>query len=80
MAEALKLEVEVKLSRERFASVYVYYKNGDQEPIPLYRSKTEKEPNVEQVTSILRNMIYVLSFHPKQSALRQMRSEIIHFS
>jgi len=35
---------------------------------------------LEEICSALRSMIFVLSFHPKHSALRQMRKEILKLS
>jgi len=79
MARLLDLDVEVITFREKFAPIYVYYKNGDEEPIPIYCDKGE-ETNMQKICSTLRNMMFVLSFHPRHSALKPMRSEIIRFS
>jgi hypothetical protein len=79
MARLLKLNFEIKTFRERFTPIYVYYKNGDEEPIPIYCSNTEQS-DMQEVYSALRNMMFVLSFHPKLSALRHIRKEIIQFS
>ncbi len=78
MAKVLKTDVEVKTLRKKFSPIYVYYKNGDEEPIPIYWSN--KESNTQDVYDALRNMIFVLSFHPKNSALRELRKEIMQFS
>jgi hypothetical protein len=60
--------------------IYVYYEEGGgEEPIPLYCDKG-KMSGLEEISSALRSMMFVLSFHPKHSALRQMRKEIIKFS
>lgn len=79
MARILNLNVEVVTFREKFAQIYVYYKNGDEEPIPIYCNKGEKS-NIQEIFNALRNMMFVLSFHPKHSALKQMRKEIMRFS
>jgi len=79
MAKLLKLDFEVVTCREKFTQIYVYYKNGDEEPIPIYCDKGEKV-NIQDVYATLRNMMFVLSFHPRHSALRQIRKEIMRFS
>ena len=79
MARLLRLNFEIKTFRNRFASIYVYYKNGDEEPIPIYCANND-EPNMQEIYTTLRNMMFVLSFHPKHSALRHVRKEIMRFS
>jgi hypothetical protein len=79
MAKLLKLNFEVITFGEKITQIYVYYKNGDEEPIPLYCDSGGKA-NVQEIYTALRNMIFVLSFHPKHSALRHVRKEIIRFS
>ena len=79
IAKLLKLDVEVVAFREKFAPVYVYYKNGDEEPIPIYCHKNG-ESNMQEIYKALRNMMFVLSFHPKHSALKQIRKEVMLFS
>jgi len=79
MATVLRLNVEVVTFREKFTPIYVYYKNGDEEPIPIYCDKGGK-PNMQKICAVLRNMMFVLSFHPKHSALRRIREDIRRFS
>jgi hypothetical protein len=79
VAGLLKMDVEVKTFRRRFKPIYVYYKQGDEDPIPLYCNNGEKL-NAEDVYTTLRKMMFVLSFHPKHSALRHARREIIQLS
>jgi len=79
MAKLLKLNFEVITFGEKIAPIYVYYKNGDEELIPIYCDKGAKA-NVQEIYTALRNMMFVLSFHPKHSALRHVRKEIIRFS
>jgi hypothetical protein len=79
MASLLNLNFEVVTSGEKITPIYVYYKNGDEEPIPLYCNKDEKV-NIQDVCTTLRNMMFVLSFHPKHSALKHVRREITKFS
>jgi len=78
VAKLLKLNVEIIVFRES-TPIYVYYKNGDDEPIPIYFDKNE-ESNMQGIYATLRNMMFVLSFHPKYSALRRIRKEIMRFS
>lgn len=79
MAKILKINVEVKTFRKRFMSIYVYYKEGEEEPIPIYCDNSERS-NMQEIYTALRNMMFVLSFHPKHSALRSIRKEIMRFS
>jgi hypothetical protein len=79
MARRLRLDFEVKTFKKKFAPIYVYYANGDDEPVPIY-CVNEGQSNIDEICTTLRNMMFVLSFHPKHSALRQIRSELIQFS
>ena len=79
IAKLLKLDVETVTLRKRCASIYVYYENGDEEPIPIYCDNCEKS-DMQEVYTALRNMMFVLSFHPKHSALKPIREEIIQLS
>lgn len=79
MANLLKLRFEVITFKARMMPIYVYYKNGDEEPIPIYCNKGEKT-SMQEIYMTLRNMIFVLSFHPKHSALKNVRKEIMQFS
>lgn len=79
IARMLNLNFKIVTFRKKFAPIYVYYKNGDQEAVPLYCAY-EGEYDMNQVCRALRNMLFVLSFHPKYSALRNARKEIMQFS
>jgi hypothetical protein len=79
MAKLLRLSVEVVTFSEEFEPMYVYYKNGDEEPIPIYCDYGGKA-HAQEICVALRNMMFVLSFHPRHSALRQIRKEIMRFS
>jgi hypothetical protein len=79
MAKHLKLDFEVKTFRKRFEPIYVYYKNGEQEPVPIY-CLADEQSSIDEILVRLRNMMFVLSFHPKNSVLKQKRKEIIQFS
>jgi tRNA U34 2-thiouridine synthase MnmA/TrmU len=75
MAKSLNVNVEVKKFKKRFSPIYVYYKEGNDEPIPIYCNNGEKS-NIQEIYTTLKNMMFVLSFHPKHSALKQIREEI----
>jgi len=79
-AKRLNLDFEMVRFDRASSPIYVYYEesNGD-EPIPLYCDEG-KISNLEEISSKLRNMMFVLSFHPKHSALREMRKEILKLS
>ena len=79
-AKRLNLDFEmVKLDRDG-SPIYVYCEenNGD-DPIPLYCDEG-KISDLDGICSALRSMMFVLSFHPKHSALKQMRKEILKLS
>lgn len=78
-ARTLNLDIEIIALKDRAAPIYVFYKNGDDEPVPLYRDKSQKT-DVKNVCNTLRSMMFVLSFHPKYSALKKIRKEIMRFS
>ncbi len=79
MANLLKLNFEIKTFKKNFTPIYVYYKTGDEEPIPIYCSN-DGQSRMDEVYEALRNMMFVLSFHPKHQALRRVRKEIMQFS
>lgn len=80
LAELLNLDMEVVSFREKLPLIYVYYNNGDDESVPIYCDKDGKSA-VEEIYAALRNMMFVLSFHPKHSALRrQMRKMVMQLS
>ncbi|MEM3769836.1 MAG: hypothetical protein QXG76_01440 [Candidatus Bathyarchaeia archaeon] len=78
-ARMLNLGVEVVPLKDARAPTYVYYKDGENEPVPLYCDKENKD-SIEKVCTALRSMMFVLSFHPKFSALKKVRKQIIRFS
>ena len=79
MAKLLNLDFEMVKLRKGSSQIYVYYENGDDEPIPIYCDEG-KAGDPQEICSTLRNMMFVLSFHPKHSALRQARKTIIALS
>ncbi len=74
LARKLGMKVEL-VSSFNLKSIYVYYENSEGELIPVYfdygMKKREKDVYVK-----LRNMLFVLSFHPKFSNLKSIRKEV----
>ena len=78
-AERLNLGFEVVRFRKSCRQIYVYYENGSDEPVPIYCDEG-KGFEVEGICANLRRMMFVLSFHPRNAALRTMRAELMGFS
>jgi hypothetical protein len=79
-AQRLKLDFEMVKLDKACSPIYVYYEaKGDEEPIPLYCDEG-KRSDLEEISSALRSMMFVLSFHPKHSLLQQMRGELLKVS
>ncbi len=79
-AKRLNLDFEMVRFDRASSPIYVYYGDNDgEEPVPLYCDEG-KASGLEEISSALRNMMFVLSFHPKHLALRQMRSELLKLS
>jgi hypothetical protein len=78
-AERLNLGFEQVRFAKNSGQIYVYYGNGDDEPVPIYCDEG-KRYDVESICASLRKMMFVLSFHPRNSALRTMRTELMGFS
>jgi hypothetical protein len=74
VADSLKLDTEIS-PRKKLLSIYVYYKGDANEEIPVYCDwgKNWKE---EDICRAIRNMMFVLSFHPRHSNLRNIRKEV----
>lgn len=73
VAGFLNVETERSL-RRKLLSIYVYYKSEAGDEIPLYCDwgKRWKEGEVYRA---IRNVLFVLSFHPRHSSLRSIRRE-----
>jgi len=79
-AKLLNLDFELVKFSNNCSQIYVYYECSDGgEPIPLYCDKG-KMADLQEICATLRKMMFVLSFHPKHSALKQMRSVIMRAS
>jgi hypothetical protein len=79
IAQLFNLGSDTVLFDEEGLPIYVYYKNGREDPVPIYCNK-RKEIDSSEVYDSLRKMIYVLSFHPKFSMLKSVRKDITRFS
>ena len=78
MAKQLKMGFEV-VPQSRGSQIYVYYMQGTEEPVPIYCDEG-KNGDLQEILGRLRNMMFVLSFHPKHTALKQVRGTIIKLS
>jgi hypothetical protein len=78
-ARSLALDYELVKFKENASQIYVYYENGEDEPVPIYCDEG-KQNDLQSICSSLRKMIFVLSFHPRNSALQQMRGKITRLS
>ncbi len=78
-AKRLNMDFGIVKFKKTGAPIYVYYECGEGEPVPLYCDEG-KMADFEEISSALRNMMFVLSFHPQHNTLRQMRSEIVKLS
>ncbi len=76
IAEHLHLDLEVIRFGDNPTAIHVYFSDGKGEEIPLYSAKNGRL-NEDEIYIALRNMIFVLSFHPKYSNLKKIRSEIM---
>ena len=79
MAQQLNLDFEMIKQAKGVTQTYVYYETNNEELIPLYCDEG-KTDDPQEICTKLKNMMYVLSFHPKHTALKQVRSNIITFS
>jgi hypothetical protein len=78
-AKRLNLDFELVKLRRSGSAIYVYYECGEDEPIPLYCDEG-KAGDMYEICAVLRKMMVVLSFHPKFSALKQLRNELMRLS
>ena len=79
-AKRLNLDFEMVRFDRASSHIYVYYEENDgDEPIPLYCDEG-KMSGLEEISGKIRNMMFVLSFHPNHSVLKEMRSELLKLS
>jgi hypothetical protein len=74
MAKQLNLNFEM-VKQKSSAPIYVYYECGDEEPIPIYCDEG-KNGDLTEISSKIRSMMFVLSFHPRHAALKQARKAL----
>jgi hypothetical protein len=79
IAKDLGMGVRVVRTKRKQVPIYVYYQCGEEEAVPIYCDGSE-QLGVDGVYAKLKGMMFVLSFHPKHSALRSLRSVIMRFS
>jgi len=79
MAKQLNMGFEIVKQSKGTSPIYVYYENGDEEPIPIYCDEGKTGDQIE-ISSKIKNMIFVLSFHPKHAALKNAREALLTFS
>ena len=72
MAKQLNLSFELIKRQYGSGPIYVYYECEDEEPIPIYCDEGKTGDSTE-ISSKIRSMMFVLSFHPKHAALKQAR-------
>jgi hypothetical protein len=76
MAKQLNLNFEM-VKQAQGAPIYVYYESGgDEEPIPIYCDEG-KTGDFSEISTKIRSMMFVLSFHPRHAALRQARKTLL---
>jgi hypothetical protein len=79
MAKKFNLDFEVVKKTKGASQIYVYYENGNDDPIPLYCDEG-KTGDATEISSKIKNMMFVLSFHPRHAALAQARKALFTFS
>ncbi len=79
MAKKLNLNFELVKQAAGSSPIYVYYGCGDEDPIPIYCDEG-KSCDLLEISSKIRNMMFVLSFHPKHAALKQARKALFTLS
>jgi hypothetical protein len=76
-AQRLNLDFEMVRFERSGSPIYVYYEEGNSsEPVPLYCDEG-KISDLDEICSTLRSMMFVLSFHPKHSALKPLRKAML---
>lgn len=78
-AKRLNLDFELVKFRKSGSAIYVYYESGEDDPVPLYCDEG-KAGDMHEICAALRKMMFVLSFHPKFSGLKQLRNELMRLS
>jgi len=71
-AKQLNLSFKIVKQRHDSTPIYIYYECGDDEPIPIYCDEG-KTGDFTEISSKIKSMMFVLSFHPRHAALKQAR-------
>jgi len=79
MAKKLNLDFEIVRQTQGSSPIYVYYEDGNEEPIPLYCDEG-KTCDLAEISGKIRNMMFVLSFHPRHASLKEARKTLFAFS
>jgi len=79
MAKQLNLSFEMVRQKQRSSVIYVYYEGGDEEPIPIYCDEG-KTGDLGEISTKIRSMMFVLSFHPRHAVLKQARKALFTLS
>jgi len=79
MAKQLNLSFEMVKQKQRSSAIYVYYEGGDEEPIPIYCDEG-KTGDLGEISTKIRGMMFVLSFHPRHAVLKQARKALFTLS
>ncbi len=74
-AKQLNMSFELVPQQSSCSQIYVYYGEGGDEPVPIYCDEGKKG-DLREIQARLRNMMFVLSFHPKHAALRHIRAAL----
>jgi hypothetical protein len=78
-AETLNLEFKEAHKSNANLPIYVYFEDEHNDAVPLYCDEG-KNAELDEISSKIRSMMYVLSFHPKHATLAQIRSRLVKFS
>ena len=74
VANSLRLSTKISW-RKKLLSIHVYYRSHSGDEIPVY-CDWGKGWEEEEVYRSIRNMMFVLSFHPLHSRLQSIRKEV----
>ncbi len=79
MAKQLDMDFEMVKQSQGASPIYVYYEDSNEEPIPIYCDEG-KNGDLSEISGKIRNMMFVLSFHPRHAALRHFRKTLFALS
>ncbi len=76
MAKKLNLDFEMVKQSKGTSPIYVYYEDGNEDPVPLYCDEG-KTGDMADISGKIRNMMFVLSFHPRHVGLIKARKMLL---